>query len=111
MDACHRSYTVGFPPVSSYCSILTRTTPKLLNLRSLVVVGHAGQHKLWLISNFIPTLKEAAYKKRLKDLQLPQPKLDTLNRSLTKALEWWQNQHDNAGAAISRVIVAMGKRK
>ena len=66
-----------------------------------------GSTNSWLTSNPIPTLTEAAYKQWLKDLQLPQPKLDTLNRNLTKALGWWQNQHDNAGATISRVIVAM----
>ena len=67
-----------------------------------------GSTNSCLTSNPIPALTEAAYKKWLKDLQLPQPKLDTLNRNLTKALDWWQNQHDNAGATISRVIVAMG---
>ena len=67
-----------------------------------------GTTNSWLTSNPIPTRTEAAYKKWLKDLQLPQPKLDTFNRNLNKALEWWQNQHDTAGATISRVIVAMG---
>ena len=58
-----------------------------------------GSTNSCLTSNPIPALTEAAYKKWLKD---------TLNRNLTKALDWWQNQHDNAGATISRVIVAMG---
>ena len=71
----------------------------------LVMLGTANS---WLGSNPIPTLTEAAYKKWLKDLQLPQPKLDTLNRNLAKTLEWWTQKPDTAGTTISRVIVAMG---
>ena len=71
----------------------------------LVMLGTTNS---WLTSNPIPTLTEAAYKKWLKDLQLPQPKLDTLNPNLNKASERWQNQHGTAGATISCVIVAMG---
>ena len=42
-----------------------------------------GTTNSWLTSNPIPTLKEAAYKKWPKDLQLPEP--NTLNRNLNKA--------------------------
>ena len=77
-----------------------------LDPSSLLVMP--GTSNSWLTSNPIPTLTEPANKKWLKDLQLPQRKLDILNRNLAKALEWWQNQHDTAGATISRVSVVMG---
>ena len=38
------------------------------------------------VSNPIASLTETTYKKWLRDLQLPQPKLDALDRNLAKAL-------------------------
>ena len=52
----------------------------------LTLLVMPGTTNSWLDSNPIPTLTEAAYKRWLKDLQLPQPKLDTLNRNLAKAI-------------------------
>ena len=60
-----------------------------------------------LDSNPIPTLTETAYKKWLKDLQLPQPKLDVLDRNIAKALSWWNDQPDTAGGTLQRVTVGM----
>ena len=61
----------------------------------------------WLVSNPLSSLTETNYKKWLNALQLPQPKLDVLDRNLAKALHWWNQQPDTAGSTISRVIVGM----
>ena len=60
------------------------------------------------VSNPIASLTETTYKKWLRDLQLPQPKLDALDRNLAKALSLWNQQPDSAGNTISRVIAGMG---
>ena len=70
----------------------------------LVMPGSPNQ---WLEANPIPSLSETAYKKWLRDLQLPQPKKDVLDRNLSKALEWWSQQPDSAGDQIQRVLVVM----
>ena len=67
-----------------------------------------GTTNSWLDSNPIASLTETTYKKWPRDLQLPKPKQDTLDRNLAKALEWWNQQPDTAGNTISRVIVGMG---
>ena len=61
-------------------------------------------------NSWLEASPKLATKSGLQDLQLPQPKMDALNRNLTKAVEWWQNQHDTAGAGvtISRVSVGYG---
>ena len=66
-----------------------------------------GSPNQWLEANPIPSLSETAYKKWLRDLQLPQPKKDVLDRNLSKALEWWSQQPDSAGDQIQRVLVVM----
>ena len=67
-----------------------------------------GSPHPWLEANPIPSLTETAYKKWLRDLQLPQPKKDVLDRNLATALDWWSQQPDNAGDQIQRVLVGMG---
>ena len=67
-----------------------------------------GTPNSWMESNSIPSLTETAYKKWLKDLKLPQPKMDVLDRNLAKALEWWNQQPDTAGDTLQRVVVGMG---
>ena len=62
----------------------------------------------WLEANPIPSLTETAYKKWLRDLQLPQPKKDVLDRNLAKALDWWGKQPETASDQIQRVLVGMG---
>jgi hypothetical protein len=54
------------------------------------------------------TLSDSNHKEWLKDLKLPQPKMDTLDKNFNKALQWWQNQPDHAAKQIQRVSVAMG---
>ena len=54
------------------------------------------------------SLTDTQYKKWLKDLKLPQPKLDILEKNLEKVNEWWQNQPDDASKTIQRASVAMG---
>ena len=54
------------------------------------------------------SLTESQYKKWLKELKLPQPKLDTLEKHLEKVKEWWQNQPDDASKTVQRASVAMG---
>lgn len=44
----------------------------------------------------------------LKDLKLPQPKMEFLERYLERALQWWNSEPDDASKQIHRVCVAMG---
>ena len=67
-----------------------------------------GTPNPWLEANPISSLPELAYKKWLKDLQLPQPKKDALERNIAKAMEWWNRQPDSAGDQLQRVLVGMG---
>ena len=67
-----------------------------------------GTPNPWLEANPISSLSESAYKKWLKDLQLPQPKKDVLERNISKAMEWWNQQLDTAGDQLQRVLVGMG---
>ena len=62
------------PSVPSFCPQSLLVTP--------------GAPHPWLEANPIPSLTETAYKKWLRDLQLPQPKKDVLDRNLAKALDW-----------------------
>ena len=56
----------------------------------LVSPGSVNQ---WLVDNQPSSLTETQYKKWLKDLKLPQHKLDTLEKQLEKVTAWWQNQY------------------
>ena len=67
-----------------------------------------GSVNTWLVDNQPSSLSETQYKKWLKDLKLPQHKLDTLEKHLEKVHEWWQNQPDDASKTIQRASVAMG---
>ena len=67
-----------------------------------------GSVNSWLVDNQPSSLTETQYKKWLKDLKLPQPKQDTLEKHLDKVKEWWQNQPDDASKTIQRASVAMG---
>jgi len=67
-----------------------------------------GSVNSWLVDNQPSSLTETQYKKWLKDLKLPQPKQDTLEKHLEKVKEWWQNQPDDASKTIQRASVAMG---
>ena len=67
-----------------------------------------GSVNSWLVDNQPSSLTETQYKKWLKDLKLPQPKQDTLEKHLEKVKEWWQNQPDEASKTIQRASVAMG---
>ena len=82
------------PSVPSFCP------------QSLLVMP--GAPHPWLEANPIPSLTETAYKKWLRDLQLPQPKKDVLDRNLAKALDWWGKQPGTASDQIQRVLVGMG---
>lgn len=62
----------------------------------------------WLENNQPTSLSESTCKKWLKDLKLPQAKLETLDKNFTKATQWWQNQPNHASKQIQRVSVAMG---
>ena len=62
----------------------------------------------WLVDNQPTSLSDTQYKKWLKDLKLPQPKQDILEKNLEKVNEWWQNQPDDASKTIQRASVAMG---
>ena len=67
-----------------------------------------GTPNPWLESNPISSLTESACKKWIKDLKLPQPKMDVLERNIAKALEWWNQHPDTAGDTLQRVMVGMG---
>ena len=67
-----------------------------------------GSVNPWLVDNQPTSLTETRYKKWLKNLKLPQHKLDTLEKQLEKITEWWQNQPDEAAKTIQRASVAMG---
>ena len=67
-----------------------------------------GSVNSWLVDNQPSSLTDTQYKKWLKDLKLPQPKLDILEKNLEKVNEWWQNQPDDASKTIQRASVAMG---
>ena len=67
-----------------------------------------GSVNSWLVDNQPSSLTDTQYKKWLKDLKLPQPKQDTLEKNLDKVKEWWQNQPDDASKTIQRASVAMG---
>ena len=67
-----------------------------------------GSVNPWLVDNQPSSLTETQYKKWLKDLKLPQHKLDTLDKQLEKVAAWWQNQQDDAVKTIQRASVAMG---
>lgn len=64
----------------------------------------------WLENNQPTSLSESTYKKWLKDLKLPQAKMETLDKNFTKATQWWQNRPNHASKQIQRVSVAMGLR-
>ena len=59
-------------------------------------------------SHMVTSLTDTAYKKWIKDLQLPQPKQDVLDKNLAKALEWWNKQPDGANDQIQRVLTSFG---
>lgn len=61
----------------------------------------------WLEENRPTSLTDTNYKKWLKELKLPQPKADTLEKNLQKVMQWCQNQPDTASKTIQRVSVAM----
>ena len=67
-----------------------------------------GSVNSWLVDNQPSSLTDTQYKKWLKDLKLPQPKQDILEKNLEKVKEWWQNQPDDASKTIQRASVAMG---
>ena len=67
-----------------------------------------GSVNPWLVDNQPTSLTETQYKKWLKELKLPQHKLDTLEKQLEKISEWWQNQPDDAVKTVQRASVAMG---
>ena len=67
-----------------------------------------GSVNPWLVEKQPASLTETQYKKWLKDLKLPQHKLDTLEKQMAKITEWWQNQPDDAVKTIQRASVAMG---
>ena len=67
-----------------------------------------GSVNSWLVDNQPSSLTDTQYKKWLKDLKLPQPKQDILEKNLEKVNEWWQNQPDDASKTIQRASVAMG---
>jgi len=62
----------------------------------------------WLEQNQPTSLTDTNCKKWLKELKLPQPKADTLEKNLQKVMPLWQNQPDTASKTIQRVSVAMG---
>ena len=62
----------------------------------------------WLVDHQPDSLTETQYKRWLKDLKLPQHKLDTLAKQLEKVKEWWNKQPDDASKTIQRASVAMG---
>ena len=90
-----RYYPFWFHAYSTYLPIPTQSNSQSLHFHTEFSVGNP-----WLESNPISTLTETAYKKWLKDLQLPQPKLDVLDRNIAKALSWWNDQPDSAGDTI-----------
>ena len=66
-----------------------------------------GSVNSWLVDNQPSSLTDTQYKKWLKDLKLPQPKQDTLEKHLDNVKEWWQNQPDDASKTVQRASVAM----
>ena len=66
-----------------------------------------GSPHPWLEANSIPSFTETAYKKWLRDLQLPNPR-DVLEKNLATALEWWNKQPEGSSDQIQRVLVGMG---
>ena len=95
-------------PASPIVQSLQGRSPNSSTFEPASLLVLPGTTNTWLDSNPISSLTETTYRKWLKDLQLPQRKMDTLKSNLTKALEWWHQQPDNASHTISRVIVAMG---
>ena len=67
-----------------------------------------GAPNAWLDNRPIPSISQTAYTKWLRDLKLPQPKVDVLERNMEKALEWWNQQPDSANDTLQRVAVGMG---
>ena len=67
-----------------------------------------GSPNPWFEAYLIPSLTDTAYKKRLQNLQLPQPTKDVLEKNMAKALEWWNKQPEGSEDQIQRVLVSMG---
>lgn len=67
-----------------------------------------GTVNQWLVDNQPTSLTDTQYKKWLKELKLPQHKMDTLDKQLEKVTQWWQEQPDESAATIQRASVAMG---
>ena len=61
-----------------------------------------GAPNAWLEKNPVPSISQKAYSQWLRDLKLPQPKMDVLERNLEKALEWWNQQPDSANDSLQR---------
>ena len=82
-------------------------------LPSHPTADNASQHRILELEAELAkmrpsSLTEKQYKNWLKDLKLPQHKLDTLEKQLEKVTAWWQNQQDDAVKTIQRASVAMG---
>ena len=67
-----------------------------------------GSRNQWLATNPIQTFSDPGYKKWLRDLKLPQPKQDVLEKNLATALDWWNKQPESSTDQIQRVLVGMG---
>ena len=63
---------------------------------------------IWLETHSPPLVSETGCKKWLEGLNLPQLKMEFLERYLERALQWWNSQPDDASQQIHRVCVAMG---
>jgi len=60
------------------------------------------------VENQPSSLTDTQYKKWLKDLKLPQHKMETLEKQFDKVTQWWNEQPDESAATIQRASVAMG---
>ena len=67
-----------------------------------------GSVNPWLVENQPSSLTDTQYKKWLKDLKLPQHKMETLEKQFDKVTQSWNEQPDESAATIQRASVAMG---
>jgi hypothetical protein len=56
------------------------------------------------VENEPPSLTDTQYKKWLKDLKLPQHKMETLEKHLEKVAQWWQDQPDQSSKKVLQPI-------
>ena len=98
----------GSTPTAPIIQSLNGQLPTTSTFSPSSLLVMPGTPNPWLESNPISRFLESAYKKWFKDLQLPQPKKDVLERNITKAMEWWNQQPDSAGDQLQRVLVGMG---